>query len=57
MITKIKGLLLSVGDDALTLAVEAYEYQIYIPDFARRQLPLFDPYEQVELPLDPGNGA
>ena len=38
MITKIKGLLLSVGDDALTLAVEAYEYQIYIPDFARRQL-------------------
>ena len=38
MITKIKGLLLSVGDDVLTLAVEAYEYQIYIPDFARRQL-------------------
>ncbi len=38
VITKIKGLLLSVGDDALTLAVEAYEYQIYIPDFARRQL-------------------
>jgi Holliday junction DNA helicase RuvA len=27
-----------VGDDVLTLAVEAYEYQIYIPDFARRQL-------------------
>jgi hypothetical protein len=26
-------------------------------DFARRQLPLFDPYEQVELPLGPGNGA
>jgi len=38
VITKIKGLLLSVGDDVLTLAVEAYEYQIYIPDFARRQL-------------------
>lgn len=38
MITKIKGLLLSVGDDVLTLAVEAYEYQIFIPDFARRQL-------------------
>ena len=38
MITKIKGRLLSVGDDVLTLAVEAYEYQIYIPEFARRQL-------------------
>jgi len=38
VITKIKGLLLSVGDDVLTLAVEAYEYQIFIPDFARRQL-------------------
>jgi len=38
VITKIKGRLLSVGDDVLTLAVEAYEYQIYIPEFARRQL-------------------
>lgn len=38
MIARIKGRLLSVGDDTLTLAVEAYEYQIYIPEFARRQL-------------------
>jgi Holliday junction DNA helicase RuvA len=38
VISKIKGRLLSVGDDTLTLAVEAYEYQIYIPEFARRQL-------------------
>jgi hypothetical protein len=26
-------------------------------DFARRQLTLFDPYEQVDLPLDLGNGT
>lgn len=38
MITKIKGRLLSVGEDNLTLDVDAYEYQIAIPDFARRQL-------------------
>ena len=38
MITKIKGQLLSVGEDALILDIGAYEYQIAIPDFARRQL-------------------
>ena len=38
MITKIKGQLLSVGEDSLTLDVGAYEYQIAIPEFARRQL-------------------
>ena len=38
MITKIKGQLLSVGEDALILDIGAYEYKISIPDFARRQL-------------------
>ena len=38
VITKIKGQLLSVGEDILILDVGAYEYQIAIPDFSRRQL-------------------
>lgn len=38
MITKIKGKLLSVGNDQVTLAVDAFEYQVLIPEFARRQL-------------------
>ncbi len=38
MITKITGKLLSVGDNTLTLAIDAFEYQILIPEFARRQL-------------------
>lgn len=38
MITKIKGKLLSVGDDQATLAIDSFEYQILIPEFARRQL-------------------
>ena len=38
MITKIRGQLLSVGEDSLVLDIGAYEYQIAIPDFARRQL-------------------
>ena len=38
MITKIKGQLLSVADDTLILDIGPYEYQISIPDFARRQL-------------------
>ncbi|MEK6248986.1 MAG: Holliday junction DNA helicase RuvA, partial [Planctomycetales bacterium] len=38
MITKIQGKLLSVSGDVLTLAVDAFEYQIFIPDFSRRQL-------------------
>ena len=38
MITKIKGRLLAVSEDVLTLAVEAFEYQVFIPEFARRQL-------------------
>ena len=38
MITKITGKLVSVRDDALTLSVGPMEYEILIPDFARRQL-------------------
>ena len=38
MITKIKGKLLSVGDDQVTLSIDAFEYQVLIPEFARRQL-------------------
>ena len=38
MITKIKGQLLSVAEDTLILDMGSYEYQIAIPDFARRQL-------------------
>lgn len=38
MITKITGKLLSVGDDQATLQIDAFEYQILIPDFARRRL-------------------
>jgi Holliday junction DNA helicase RuvA len=38
VITKIKGQLLSVAEDTLILDMGSYEYQIAIPDFARRQL-------------------
>ena len=38
MITKISGKLLSVSEDTLTLAIDAFEYQVLIPEFARRQL-------------------
>ncbi len=38
MITKITGKLLSVGIDEATLAVAAFEYQVLIPEFTRRQL-------------------
>ncbi len=38
MITKLTGKLLSVDDDAATLAVEPFEYEVLIPDFNRRQL-------------------
>jgi holliday junction DNA helicase RuvA len=38
MITKISGLPVSVIGDVLTLAVGAFEYEILIPEFARRQL-------------------
>jgi len=38
LITKITGKLLSVGDDQATLAIDAFEYQVLIPEFARRRL-------------------
>lgn len=38
MITKIKGKLLSVDENQVTLAIDAFEYQVLIPEFARRQL-------------------
>ncbi len=38
MITRITGQLTALGDDALTLRVGGFEYQVLIPDFTRRQL-------------------
>jgi Holliday junction DNA helicase RuvA len=38
LITKISGRLLAVSEDELTLGVGAFEYQILIPEFARRRL-------------------
>ncbi len=38
MITKITGQLLELGEDTLTLGVGAFEYEILIPEFSRRQL-------------------
>lgn len=38
MITKITGTPVTVTGDALTLSVGAFEYQVLIPEFARRHL-------------------
>ena len=38
MITKVTGRLLSIGEDSLTLGVAAFEYEVRIPEFTRRQL-------------------
>ncbi len=38
MISKITGKLLNVGVDSLTLAIDAFEYDVRIPEFVRRQL-------------------
>lgn len=38
MITKISGKLLAVAEDEATLEVGQFEYQVLIPEFARRQL-------------------
>jgi Holliday junction DNA helicase RuvA len=38
LITKITGQLLELGEDWLTLGVGAFEYEILIPEFSRRQL-------------------
>lgn len=38
MITKITGQLLSLDDETLSLGVGAFEYEVLIPEFSRRQL-------------------
>ena len=38
MISKITGKLLSVGESNLTLVIDAFEYQVRIPEFVRRHL-------------------
>ena len=38
MITRITGQLTVLKEDALTLAVDAFEYEVLIPEFSRRQL-------------------
>lgn len=38
MITRITGELVSLRDNDATLAVGAFEYQVYVPEFVRRQL-------------------
>jgi Holliday junction DNA helicase RuvA len=38
VITRISGQLLRVEDDSATLGVEAFEYQVFIAEFSRRQL-------------------
>jgi Holliday junction DNA helicase RuvA len=38
LITKITGKLLAVADDAATLEVDSFEYEVLIPEFNRRQL-------------------
>jgi Holliday junction DNA helicase RuvA len=38
MITKIRGRIAQVNDEALTLNVGAFDYEVLIPDFARRRL-------------------
>jgi Holliday junction DNA helicase RuvA len=38
LITKITGQLVELGEETLTLEVGAFEYEILIPEFSRRQL-------------------
>lgn len=38
MITKVTGRLLSLAGDSLTLGVGAFEYEVRVPEFTRRQL-------------------
>lgn len=38
MITKITGKLLELADDTATLGVGAFDYEVLIPEFSRRQL-------------------
>jgi holliday junction DNA helicase RuvA len=38
MITKITGQLVALQNDTLTLKIDAFEYEVLIPEFTRRQL-------------------
>ena len=38
MITKITGQLAALHDDTLILKIDAFEYEVLIPEFTRRQL-------------------
>ncbi len=38
MITKITGKLVTLGDEALTLSSGAFQYEVLIPEFTRRQI-------------------
>ena len=38
MITKITGQLVALDEDTLSLHVGAFEYEVLIPEFSRRQL-------------------
>jgi len=38
VITRISGQLLRLDDDSATLGIEAFEYQVFIAEFTRRQL-------------------
>ena len=40
MITKLTGVLLALTDTAATIAIDAFEYDVFIPDFTRRHLQL-----------------
>jgi Holliday junction DNA helicase RuvA len=38
MITKLTGQLIHVDDDRVTLSIDAFEYEVLVPDLVRRQL-------------------
>ena len=38
MITKITGKLVRLSEEAATLEIGAFEYEVFIPEFVRRQL-------------------
>ena len=38
MITKISGKLVSLSEESATLEISPFEYEVFIPDFTRRQL-------------------
>ena len=38
MITKVTGRLLAIADEAATLEIQSFEYEVLIPDFNRREL-------------------